>query len=167
MNYKESVRIRKATRQDVNSIYVLVDFYRFKADGSGFLLPLDITRIEKEIEHGNFFVADVSGYVAGCASVVEYDSIVELRSLAVNETYQRMGLGSKLIETCKDEASRRGYKQLYTLTQTPKLFEKYGFIKGEVPKEKLEKDCINCPLYHNSCVEIPLLARLSLKSNKR
>ncbi|MFQ5934366.1 MAG: GNAT family N-acetyltransferase, partial [Dehalococcoidia bacterium] len=119
---ESAVRIAPARPQHVAFIHGLVDSYRFKKEGdeiSGFLLPLDVTEIRHRVEGGDFFIAEVEGLVAGCVSIVEYDGIAELRSLAVEERYQRHGVGSQLIERCKIEAAKRGYETLYTLTQTP------------------------------------------------
>ena len=159
------VQIHTANKDHVGLIHRLVEFYRFKLEGtkaSGFLLPVEVGDIQALVSCDNFFVAELDGEFVGCVSLVEYDGIAELRSLAVEERYQRRGIASKLIERCQKAANDKGYEALYTLTQTHSKgpFENRGFVTTRVPVPKLEKYCTSCPLYRNGCVEVPLVASL-------
>ena|SRR3989338_6674093 len=156
------VQIRKAVDSDAALIAMLVRKYTFKKDGSGFLLSLNTDSVKRLVGSGNFFVAYAGRHLSGCASIVEYDGIAELRSLAVNAKYQSHGIGSMLIEECKKEASERGHKRLYALVnrRAYKIFQKHGFADARTPPEKLAKDCISCPLYNGKCNEKAIVASL-------
>ena len=122
------VEIRKALMEDAGVIREMIEEYKFRENGSGFLLPLNADALLNAIENSDFFVACEDGKIAGCASVVEYDGIAELRSLAVKHDYMSMGIGSQLIDRCIAESQERGYGELYALTQTYRPFEKKGFV---------------------------------------
>ena len=166
-----SVRISKAGPEHVGPISRLIEIYRFRHSGEaaeGFLLPVGEEEVRQLVSEGRFFVADVEGDFAGCASLMEYDGIVELRSLAVEERFQRRGIASRLIRRCQDAARDKGYDTLHTLTQTyaTGAFEGMGFARATVPIPKLEKDCAYCPLHNNGCVEVPMTAQLSRRVEK-
>lgn len=157
--------IEKARPEDVRPIFELIDQFRFRAGNTGYLLPTDKPRISGLIRQGNFLVARPNsgeGPLAGCTSLVEYEGIVELRSLAVLEKYQHKGIGEMLINLSKQEARKKGYNQIYALANhnAESLFRKAGFYEAKVPEQKLEKDCKYCLKYNKSCNERTLVALL-------
>ena len=165
MTATKAVRISKATPDHVGPITRLIELYRFRSSegrAEGFLLPVREGEVRQLVGEGRFFVAEVEGEFAGCVSIMEYDGIAELRSLVVEERFQRRGIASRLIKRCQEEARARGYETLHTLTQTyaAGAFEGVGFARATVPIPKLEKDCAICPLHNNGCVEIPMTVRL-------
>ena len=100
------------------------------------------------VAEGRFFIADIEGEFAGCASLIEYDGIAELRSLAVEEQFQRRGIASKLIRRCQEAAGEKGYDTLHTLTQTyaAGAFEGMGFARATVPIPQAGKGLRVLPL---------------------
>ena len=165
MTATKAVRIQKAGPEDIGPITRLIELYRFRSSGGqaeGFLLPVKEAEVRELVSEGRFFVAHVEGEFAGCVSLMEYDGIAELRSLAVEERFQRRGIASGLIKRCQNEAQARGYDTLHTLTQTyaAGAFEGAGFARATVPIPKLEKDCAICPLHNNGCVEVPMTVQL-------
>lgn len=165
MTVTRALRISKARLDHVGAITRLIELYRFRSSeggAEGFLLPVEEEEVRQLVDEGRFFVAEVEGEFAGCVSLMEYDGIAELRSLAVEERFQRRGIASKLIKRCEEEARTRAYDTLHTLTQTyaASAFEGVGFARATVPIPKLEKDCAVCPLHNNGCVEIPMTVQL-------
>lgn len=139
-----------------------IDQYIFREDGSGSLLPLNEDKVKYAIDKGGFFVAESENNVIGCCSIVGYNGIAELRTLVVYPKYKRKGIGSTLVETCKNKAREIGYESLYALVKPDAydFFRKQGFEDTQTPPEKMEKDCLECPLYNNGCNEIPIVFRL-------
>ena len=163
-NLAYPIQIRKATNDDIPPILQLVEMYKFNQDGSGFLLHLEECSISRLVNSGSFFVAYIGEHLAGNVSIAEYSGIAELRSLAVHPKYQSHGIGSRLIQKCKEEASMRGYSELYAFTnpEAYSTFQKYDFNIIETPPEKLAEDCINCPLHNNGkCKEQAVVAFLN------
>jgi amino-acid N-acetyltransferase len=69
--------------------------------------------------------------------------------LAVDENFQRKGIGSRLVAACLAEAEFFGIAQVFTLTYQPSFFASLGFKpidKKELP-HKVWSDCINCPKF--------------------
>ncbi len=171
MTVTKSVRISKAGPEHVAPISRLIELYRFRHSGEaaeGFLLPVGEDEVRSLVSEGRFFIAATEGEFAGCASLMEYDGIAELRSLAVEERFQRRGIASKLIKRCQEAAREKGYDTLHTLTQTyaTGAFEGMGFARATVPIPKLEKDCAYCPLHNNGCVEVPMTVQLAGRVEK-
>ncbi len=152
---------RKASPEDAEGIKKLVDKFQFRENGDGELIHLSSSDISHLITSSSFYVVETGGNVVACGSVVEYDGIAELRSLAVDYSHQRNGLGTAIIGKCIEEAKTRGHKMMYTLTQPQNiaLFEKAGFKMTETPPEKLSRDCEICPIY-GSCNESALAIKL-------
>ncbi len=158
MEPKSELYVRKARQEDVSDITEIIAENVFKTDGSGFLLPLSEKAITGLVEGNKFFSVYVCGRFAGCAAVIGYNGIVELRSLVIREEFRGKGAGSMLIRSCKEDALMDGYSEIYAFTQPQnlELFQKEGFYIEEKPQQKLLKDCLVCPLY-DRCKEIPLV----------
>ncbi|MBI2971918.1 MAG: GNAT family N-acetyltransferase [Candidatus Aenigmarchaeota archaeon] len=160
-DHKEAF-IRKAGDGDVTAIHELIQQHRFKADGSGQLIPVNKTTLYALAEAGKLFVAEHGG-VIGCGSVISYDGIAELRSVVVAPENQKRGYGNALIEYGKRLAAELGYSELYALVNPEALpaFRSSGFsVVSPRPLQKIERDCVQCPLYKNGCREKTLVCRL-------
>ena len=150
MTVTKSVRISKAGPEHVAPISRLIELYRFWHSGEeaeGFLLPVSEDDVRGLVAEGRFFIANVESEFAGCASLIEYDGIAELRSLAVEERFQRRGIASKLIRRCQEAAREKGYDTLHTLTQTyaAGAFEGMGFARATVPIPSLKRTACIAP----------------------
>jgi amino-acid N-acetyltransferase len=81
-----------------------------------------------------------------------------VRSLAVREESQTLGLGSLLVQACVEEARRLGLKRVFALTMKPAFFEKLGFVQADVMtlSRKVWNECYRCPKFM-SCDEIAMV----------
>ncbi len=149
MKYK--IRVKKSIKDETKKIFNLTNKESFKKDSSGSLMPLSIDTIETLVEEGSFYSGYYKDKFAGCVSLIEYNGMVELRSLVVNKNYRGKGISSRLIEKCKTEAEKRGYNRLYALIKENNydLFKKHEFYQAEKPPQKLDKDCSKCPTYRD------------------
>ncbi|CAF3624184.1 unnamed protein product [Rotaria socialis] len=92
-------------------------------------------RIVGQVALQPLHLGDPSYY--NCSPLEERDQICELRRMTVHPTVQRLGIGSRLLETLLSFAREHGYRQVHltTLTNMSKAcsyYEKLGFTKGDV-----------------------------------
>ena len=147
------IEIRRAKITDVDSLYELINIY----SQAGIVLP----RTKKSLNQNIFsiFVAEVDGKIVGSASLAIFDKeLAEIRSLVVDESMKKVGIGKLLVNKIKEETERVGIDKLISLTYQVEFFKKCGFevtVKDTMP-QKVWKDCIKCPKLHN-CDEIAMV----------
>lgn len=127
---------------------------------AGRMLPRSKKNMQGSLD--NWQVAYTNDEIIGCVSLVFFNqTLCEIRSLTVAETYRKNGLGKKLIEAALALAKERGAKDVLTLTRITGLFEQLNFQKSEIQKfpEKVQQDCQPCP-FINRCDEITLLYKI-------
>jgi len=147
---------RPATMEDVSAIYNLLRSYADK----GNLLPRSAQDIE--INLADFRVIEHDGRILACGALELFpNDLGEVRSLAVDETYGRGGLGTQLVRGLIDEARARGLIRLMALTYVPAFFHQLEF--RTVPKatlpEKVWGICVKCYKFYD-CDEIAVLLYL-------
>lgn len=138
------IQIRKAKIADVHDIQKLVNFFAERDE----MLPRSLNTIYENIR--DFFIAEEDGKVIGCSALhIAWEDLAEIKSLAVDVTVQRSGLGGKLVNACLEEAKQLGITKVFALTYKPEFFKKQGFTdveKSALP-HKIWSDCINCPKF--------------------
>lgn len=140
------ITVRPATLDDADGILNLVNHHARR----GNLLPRSMQSIVSTL--GNWFIADVEGHIVGCVSLLHYTSgLVEVRSLAVDDTLQGLGIGARLMEVLLEAARERGIRRLFALTRVVGFFERFGFQMTDRAyfPEKVWHDCQQCPLLEN------------------
>jgi N-acetylglutamate synthase-like GNAT family acetyltransferase len=150
------IAVRTAALSDVHGILRLVNHHARR----GNLLPRSMQSIVSTLD--DWFVADVDGQIVGCVSLLRYTSgLVEVRSLAVDDRLQGLGIGGRLMEALLEEARRRGIPTLFALTRVVEFFSRFGFQVTERTTfpEKVWHDCQQCPLRDN-CDEIAVVLDL-------
>lgn len=158
-----SITVRSATAQDIPTIVTMVN--RFAAQN--IMLPRTEASVQQTLS--DWLVAtDDDRRVAGCGSLVPLtDTLVEIRSLAVNEAYQGQGVGGLLVLALVEMAREQEYEQICALTLRTGFFERLGF--GVVDRwsisPKVWQACIYCPKFHR-CDEVAVLMPLVQKPAK-
>ena len=147
---------RPARAEDIDAIHVLLKGYADK----GNLLPRSIRDIETNL--ADFRVIERGGRILACGALELFpNNLGEVRSLAVDETCGRAGLGTLLVTGLIDEARTRGLSRLMALTYVPTFFHKLEF--RTVPKatlpEKVWGICVKCYKFYD-CDEIAVLLYL-------
>ncbi|MCM8821516.1 MAG: N-acetyltransferase [Candidatus Omnitrophica bacterium] len=150
------IDIRPAVMGDVYEIKNLINSQAKK----GKMLPVSLNQIFENLR--NFWVICDNGKVIGCGALkIVWRNLGEIRSLAIRNTKQKMGYGTKLIEMLILEAKKLEIKKIFVLTYAPDFFEKFGFVRIEKTKlpHKIWFDCINCPKFPR-CDEVPMIKNL-------
>jgi len=148
--------IRQAVMSDVKSIQKLVNSYAKQGE----MLQLSLNEIYEKIFE--FVVWEEEGLIRGCCALhPAWEDLAEIRSLAVDSTFHKKGVGKNLVEYCINRASEFGIKNIFALTYKPEFFKKLGFdeiSKDQLPK-KIWSDCLKCPMFPD-CDEIAMMKRL-------
>jgi len=149
--------IVKPTLNDVDDIFKLVEYFAKKGD----ILMRSREDITERIRE--FFCAKDGERVVGIASLrLYFPYLAEVRTLAIDENYQGMNLGKRLVKACIEEARLLGVKNVFALTFKKEFFIRLGFElinKKQLPSKKIWEDCINCPFFPN-CKEEAVLFSL-------
>lgn len=154
--HNQPLHIRLARIDDVPAIVSLVAYHARR----GMLLPRSTRAVRDSIE--DWLVAEADGHLLGCVSLLPYASgLVEVRSLAVHQHVQGLGIGQKLLRNLILEAKRRRIPTLFALTRAESFFERFGFTVSDTSMfpEKVWYDCRQCPLL-NHCDETAMVLHL-------
>jgi amino-acid N-acetyltransferase len=149
------LEVRKARLEDVPAIAELVN--RFAAQG----LMLSKRQVDLYEQVREFVVVVTStGELLGCGALrLVWHNLAEVRSLAISDAAQGMGLGRRIVEELIDEARQIGLARVFALTYQVSFFEKLGFSVVEdksVFPQKVWLDCNSCPK-QTCCDEIGVM----------
>ena len=148
--------LRKARLKDVKKIQRLVNFYAKKNE----MLPLSLSELYDNIR--DFYVYEERGKVVGCGALhISWETLGEIRSLAVQKNKQRKGIGKKIVKICLQEAKVLGLEKIFVLTYKPEYFRKFKFEdidKYQLP-HKIWRECVKC-IYFPDCKENALIKNI-------
>ena len=151
--------IRKATLADSKRIRTLINAWAKQ----GRVLERSLNYIYEHIR--DFWVYTQGKQIVGCCalSMVGWQDLGEVKSLAIAKGFQGLGIGKKLVLECISEARRLGISNIFALTFVPKFFKKIGFKKISRKKlpHKIWSDCIHCMDFPN-CSEEAVILRLKV-----
>jgi amino-acid N-acetyltransferase len=142
----ESFKVEKAAVGDIARLSELVDEFARRGD----MLPRAPVELFETLR--DFFVVRHEGEVVGCAALhINWEDLAEVRSLAVREESQALGVGSLLVRACLDEARSLGLKRVFALTMKPVFFQKLGFSQADAMtlSRKVWSECYRCPKFMN------------------
>lgn len=157
--------IRHATIKDIQSIYKLVHFFGSK----GAMIARPLSSLYDHVRDFAVYVDPESNKVTGCCALQFcWEDLAEIRSLAVEESFQRRGIGRMLVETLIAEAQDFGVRELFTLTYQTVFFAKLGFKKIERTQLPLKiwSDCVHCVKFPD-CDETAMMREIPLPAGKQ
>ena len=146
--------IRPAEERDIAAICAWLKIYAEKK----IVLPRDEADIRFYLK--NFIVAERDGEPVGCVAFRSFgNDLYEVRSLVVDPSIQRSGIGKAMLEWKLEQFRKTGKLiRLFSLTVVPEFFYRLGFVqttKEDFP-EKIWSDCSKCPKLH-CCDEVAVL----------
>jgi len=135
------LRIRKAKITDLKQVHVLINEFAKREQ----MIPRSLNELYETLR--DFVICEENGSVCGvCALHIMWEDLAEIRSLAVDKRYQKLGIGKDLVKQCLKEAKTLGLKRIFALTYHPDFFKKLGFQeidKASLP-QKIWTDCLRC-----------------------
>jgi amino-acid N-acetyltransferase len=160
---KGDILVRRASLADVEQMHALIN--RFASQG--WMLAKSRHNLYQNIR--DFYVAEKradsdrgsAAEFAGCAALhVLWVDLGEIRSLAVEERFQKNGVGRVLIAAVLRDAMALKLPRVVALTYQRAFFEHMGFVevvdKSMLP-QKVWGECMDCPKFPN-CDEIAMVA---------
>jgi amino-acid N-acetyltransferase len=158
---RPTVTVRPARVADARSIMTLVNQLAVQQ----VMLPRSPASVIENIR--DFFIAEVAGEFAGCGALaITWTDIAEVRSLAVEPSHQKHGVGRILVDALVADAKRLGIPRLFAFTYVPGFFAKMGFTvcQHEDLPHKVFNDCRHCPKFL-ACDEIAMTRVLDAKAS--
>lgn len=118
----DDVLIRSASAADLPGLEQLIAPF-VKADR---LLPRTNEELVELLSHG--FVAVFEDRIVGFAALEVYSKkMAEIRSLAVDSSMQRFGIGRKLVNACVERARQQNVLEVMAITSSDEFFKTCGF----------------------------------------
>ena len=150
------ISLRRATMRDVEPMMDLINGLA----AEGLMLPRSPASIVEKLR--DFIVATVDEEFAGCGALaIIWTDIAEVRSIAVDPRFQKLGLGRRLAEFLIEEAEDLGIARVMAFTYVTGFFQKLGFevVEHESLPHKVFTDCLKCPKFHK-CDEVAVVKEL-------
>lgn len=147
------MRTRKARLPDAGRIHQIIAGFAER----GTLLPRSFAEISENVR--DFVVVEADGQIVGCGALHLYGThLTEIRSIAVDPTFQGGGAGRRLVRALLAEAERHDVTCVCLFTRIPDFFARFGFTvaKREELPDKIYKDCLHCPKLH-ACDEVAMI----------
>jgi amino-acid N-acetyltransferase len=148
--------VEKAGTRDARPLHDLIGSFAEKGE----MLPRTMGEVYENLR--DFFVVRRGDDLVACVALhIVWEDLAEVRSLAVREERQALGLGGMLVRACIDEARHLGLSRVFALTLRPGFFEKLGFSQADVMTlpRKVWNECYRCPKFPN-CDEIAMVLQL-------
>jgi amino-acid N-acetyltransferase len=110
--------IRPARTSDVKAIRQLVDSYA----APGKMLTKETVTLFEGVQE--FTVAEEDGVIVGCGALhILWEDLAEVRTVAVQESRQKEGIGHKILERAREV----GVNRIFCLTFQTEFFGRHGF----------------------------------------
>ena len=151
------INVRKARLIDVPLMMPLLTDYAKQAE----ILPRTEADVYQSIR--DWVVAEADGKIVGMGSLlIMWGDLAEIRSLAIDPTYQGQGVGRAIVAQLLVEAQALALPRVFALTRKPGFFLKMGFqlTRIEHLPRKVQKDCVFCPKFH-ACDEVAVIMPLN------
>ncbi len=144
--------LRKARIGDVKTIHRLINL----SSGKGEMLPRSLMDIYGNLRDFFVYIDEEEDRIIGvCAMSIIWENLAEIRSLFVEESRRKEGIGRRLVEACISEAITLDLFRIFTLTYQVDFFSRMGFkvVDRGTLSEKVWSDCFRCPKYPEYCDE--------------
>lgn len=148
--------LKNARVDDVDELNKLINYFAKK----DLMLPRSLSELYENIRDYHVYIEN--GCIIGCAALhVFWHDLAEIKSVVVEENYQRRGIGKKLVQKCLEEGKTLGINRLFVLTYIPEFFEQIGFkrVNKDLLPHKIWSECVKCYKFPD-CREVPLMIEI-------
>jgi len=151
--------LRKARIGDVKTIHRMIN----RSSGKGEILPRSLMDIYGNLRDFFVYIDEEQNSLVGiCAMSIIWENLAEIRSLFVEESRRKEGIGRRLVEACISEAITLDLLRIFTLTYQIDFFSRLGFniVDRSTLSEKIWSDCFRCSKYPDYCDEVAMILEL-------
>jgi amino-acid N-acetyltransferase len=114
--------IRPAKTSDVKAIRELVDSYA----APGQMLSKETVTLFESVQE--FTVAENDGVIVGCGALhILWEDLAEVRTVAVEKSFHKQGIGHKILDAIIQRARELGVDRIFCLTFQTEFFGRHGF----------------------------------------
>jgi amino-acid N-acetyltransferase len=118
--------VRQARTRDVQVIRALID----QNVGSGRLLDKPTVNLYEDIQEFCVAESSVDGSVVGCGALhVMWEDLAEIRTVAVQQSSRRTGVGHLIVDELLSRARQLGVARVFVLTFAVSFFARHGFTE--------------------------------------
>lgn len=151
------IAVRPAVLADAPAIHELLRFFAARH----LLLARNLGDIYEHLRDFLVAVDDHAGVQACAALHLVNDQLAEVKSLAVAEASQGLGLGRMLVERACQEAQGWGLQRVFCLTYQVAFFEALGFHRVDRSRlpDKVWNECVRCDRFLD-CDEVAMWRHL-------
>ena len=120
------IQIRPARTSDVKAIREIIDQYSLQRK----LLSKETVTLYEDVQE---FVVAVDGEnVVGCGALhVLWEDLAEVRTVAVESSLHKQGIGHLILTSIIERARALGVKRIFCLTFQTEFFARHGFAEIE------------------------------------
>ena len=119
------IEVRRATTRDVRGIRALVDQYAGRV-----LLEKETVTLYEGVQE--FWVAVDGETIVGCGALhILWEDLGEIRTVAVDQSQKRSGIGGLVVAQLIEHAREMGIERIFVLTFETSFFGRYGFREIE------------------------------------
>jgi len=116
--------IRSAKTLDVRAIRELVDSYA----APGQMLAKETVTLYEGVQE--FTVAELDGKIVGCGALhTLWEDLAEVRTVAVEKSMHKQGIGHQILERIIERAREIGVERIFCLTFQTEFFGRHGFVE--------------------------------------
>jgi amino-acid N-acetyltransferase len=120
-----AIEVHRATTRDVRGIRALVDQYAGRV-----LLEKETVTLYEGVQE--FWVAVDGETIVGCGALhILWEDLGEIRTVAVDQSQKRSGIGGLVVARLIEHAREMGIERIFVLTFETSFFGRYGFREIE------------------------------------
>ena len=156
-----NLQLRKARNSDVHQIRNLINSMAMRTDEDykhGHMLARSLNELYEHIRDYTVLVDEEDRILGCCALESQWDGLAELKAMAIDDSVQGAGWGTRMVHRVLSECEELGIDCVYLLTNKMEFFTRLDFVPinmRELP-QRVWSECTNCPKFMVACDEVAM-----------